>query len=495
MYWNKTSPNDQTHFDPAEIFATGLKLHHIANTAYPIGHVATMQPYRMPYKKVQEFVPLPWRDVVRLGLYVHIPFCEARCGFCEYTVVDPATITQVEDLYFDLLINEFDLYAQVLDTRSKELIGFDIGGGTPSVAKIKNINRVVTAARMYFQVPEEVDISIETTPRVAAREPEKIFAYKEMGINRISMGIQTVNPKLLEHYGRSHTRLDFDQWAAENIRSAGFENLNIDVMYGFANQSPHSLEATLKHVIALAPDYVTLYRMRYKGTRVSSQAEYVSLDQVNQLADLAKDMLLAAGYQGSPGKNTFSRIPGDVGTSDYLSERVINGTPYLGLGLGAQSLSHHSLSYNKGAADKQIKLYRRKIEAGQLPIQDMYHLSREAAMAKMVSVSFYFGEINLSAFENKFDVPLEGAFPAEVSFLLAEGLMTYERSENILRTTPTDQVLRLTPEGVRQKNGVIAQFYNGEVKAHLLELAAAQKIRLSEANHVRFRQPTVFRAV
>jgi oxygen-independent coproporphyrinogen-3 oxidase len=392
--------------------------------------------------------------------------------------VNPATIARDEDLYFDLLLQEFENYAQKLDTPTKELIGFDIGGGTPSVAKVENIARIIAVAQKYFQLPREVTISIETTPKIAAWKPEKIRTYKEMGIERISMGVQTVNPRLLERLGRNHTRLDFDQRAAENIRTAGFKKFNIDVMYGFARQSMRSLEATMQHVIALAPDYVTLYRMRYKGTRVAAQADSVNLEQVNQLENLAKTMLLAADYTGSPGKNTFSRISGDVGTSDYLSERVINGTPYLGLGLGAQSLSPYSLAYNNGAADKQIRLYQRKIKAGQLPIQDVYHLSREAAMAKMISVAFYFGEINLASFQQKFGINIESAFPTEVAFLIDRGLMTYERSENILATTPGAGVLRLTPEGVRQKNGVIAQFYNGEVKAHLREKVITHKTHM-----------------
>jgi len=495
MKWNRPSSQDQKQYDPAEVFAAGLKLHHIANTAYPIGHTTTMRPYRVPRDEIQAFAPQPWREVNHLGLYVHIPFCEARCGFCEYTVVDPATIASDENLYFDLLLREFKLYAQVLDTPSKELIGFDIGGGTPSVARVKNIERVVTATRQCFQLPKNVAISIETTPKIAAQEPEKIRAYKDMGIDLISMGVQPVSPRLLARYGRDHPRLDFDQRAAEHIRAAGFEKFNIDVMYGFANQPAQGLEATLKHVVDLNPDYVTLYRMRYKGTRVASQAKNVTIEQVNQLAELAKDALHAVGYQGSPGKNTFSRINGDVGTSDYLSERVLNGTPYLGLGLGAQSLSHKSLAYNNGAADKQIKIYQRKIEAGDLPIQDLYHLSREAAMAKMISVSFYFGEINLASFRHKFGIALEEAFPAEVEFLLDQDLMIYVQTENVIPTTPGAEALRLTPKGLCQKNGVIAQFYNVEVKTHLLELAASPVINIPETNLVRFRQPSIRRSM
>jgi oxygen-independent coproporphyrinogen-3 oxidase len=473
MHWKSASPKDQTRFDPSEIFAAGLKLHHIANTAYPIGHATTMRPYRVARMQRQDFAPHPWQNVDKLGLYVHIPFCKARCGFCEYTVVDPATIDRDEDLYFDLLLKEFELYARAIDTPSKKLIGFDIGGGTPSVARARNIARVVTAAREHFHLLKEVDISIETTPKIAAREPEKMLAYREMDIGRISMGVQTVNPRLLAQYGRGHTTLDFNQKAVENIRTAGFDKFNIDLMYGFARQSTKSLAATLKNVIDLNPDYITLYRMRYKGTRVAAQAESVTLDQVNQLADLAKEMLHAAGYAGSPGKNTFSRNPSDVGTSDYLSERVIHGRPYLGLGLGAQSLSHHSLAYNNGAADKQIRFYRRKIEAGELPIQDLYHLSRQAAMAKMLSVAFYFGEINLASFQRKFGISLEDAFPDEITFLLKKGLLAYTQTVNMTPNTPDAETLRLTPEGVRHKNGVIPQFYNGEVKYHLLKLAEA----------------------
>jgi oxygen-independent coproporphyrinogen-3 oxidase len=474
MHWKTSSPLEKKSFDPAEIFAAGLKLHHIANTAYPIGHTTTMQPYRVPNSQIQDFAALPWQDLGRLGLYVHIPFCEARCGFCEYTVVDPATNDHHQDIYFDLLLKEFDLYARAINTRSKRLIGFDIGGGTPSLASTRNIARILNAASQNFQGFDDIDVSIETTPKIAAREAEKMRAYKAIGIQRISMGVQTINHQLLARYGRSHTALDFNRKAVENIRAAGFEKFNIDLMYGFARQTVDSLKATLEHVFELQPDFITLYRMRYKGTRVAAQAETVSLPQVNQLADFLKEMLQTAGYRGSPGKNTFSRVPGDVGTSDYLSERVINGTPYLGLGLGAQSLSQHSLAYNSGAADKQIKRYRHKIESGQLPIQDLYHLSKGAAMAKMLSVSFYFGEINLASFQYKFGVALEDAFPAEVAFLLEKGLMVYAQTDNLISTTSGDKVLRLTANGEHQVNGVIPQFYNGEVKAHLLKRAASQ---------------------
>ena len=474
MQWHPTSLSDQKQFDPAEVFAAGLRAHHIANTAYPIGHLTTMRPYRAPSYAVQQIAEQDWDEVDRLGLYVHVPFCEARCGYCEYCVLDPANNAQTERVYFDLLLREFELYRQAIDTPSKTLIGFDIGGGTPALPEAGQIARVVEAARKHFNLPAEVTISIETTPKIAALQPEKLRAFYAMGIHRISMGVQTIHPRLLEAYGRTSTSLTYNRQAEANIRQAGFTRFNVDVMYGFARQSTEAFEATLRHVISLRPEYITLYRMRYKGTRVAGQAQQVSLGEVVEQYALSKALLGAAGYTGSPGKNTFSRLTGEPGTSDYLTQRVIYGTPYLGLGLGAQSLAHKTLAYNCGAAEKRLQNYQRHVEEGRLPIQDIYHLSRPAAMAKMISVSFYFGEVNLPAFCEKFGLSLEQAFPAEVEFLLKEGLMEYHTEGRGIKTGSEPLTLRLTALGEKKVNGVIALFYAGAVKEYLIQLTKDQ---------------------
>ncbi len=496
MNWHPTTSLDLLHPDPAHVFQAGLVQHHIANTAYPIAHQTTMQSYRLPRSQIQHIASQAWSSIDRLGLYVHIPFCEVRCAFCEYTVVDPAFFRDSEDQYFDLLLREFELYDRSLQTASKTLIGFDIGGGTPSIARSTNIARLVQAARDHFILPEDVVISIETTPKIAAQQPEKLRSYYEMGIRRISMGIQTISPHLLEQVGRTATSIAFNRGGAEQIRSAGFERFNIDLMYGFASQSLHSLESTLQHAIALQPDYITLYRTRYKGTRIASQAQLVTPDQIHAQEGLAQALLQSAGYWGTTAKNTFSRIPGDVGTSDYLTERVIYGTPYLGLGLGAQSLSQVTLSYNLGAADKRLDHYQKQVQASSLPIQDLYHLSIQAAMAKMIAVSFYFGEINLNGFQQKFGMTLEQAFPTEVGFILDNGLMEYIPAKSkpagaALTRNVSGSSLRLTSKGQRAYNGVIALFYAGAVKEHLLGMAnlpaekknVAPEIPVSQTKH------------
>jgi oxygen-independent coproporphyrinogen-3 oxidase len=399
--------------------------------------------------------------VPELGLYVHIPFCQARCNFCEYTVIDPTQNHAAEERYFDRLLQELALYDSLLATRTKTLTGFDIGGGTPALASVENIGRVLTAARAAFRWTSGLEVSIETTPLIAANKPEKIAVLHGLGINRISMGVQITQLKLAHKLGRQYKGFDSLRQAARHIRQAGFNKFNIDLMYGFAGQSLADWRSSVAKSLELEPDYVTLYRMRFKGTQLAHQAGQVSKDTVTAMAAAARQVLTLAGYMAPPGKNTFSRRPNDPGVSDYLTNRVVKGTPYLGLGLGAQSLTPHTLAYNRGAASKTIQPYDQAVQAGQLPLQDLYNMPPAVSMAKMISVSFYFGEINRLYFEQEFDVTLEAQFPAEVAFVLDNGLMETR-----------GPCLSLTPAGEEVVNGVIALFYAPAVKQYLLEKPA-----------------------
>lgn len=462
--WNTPLPSDQRRFSPELVFEAGLRHYHIANTAFPIHHQTTIRPYRAIGQQAEALAVADWRVCDTLGLYVHVPFCAARCRYCEYAVVDREE-NKAHAAYFQALTREFELYRQQLGPSPKTLIGFDIGGGTPSFVDPSHLARVIEAARATFRFRAGVAISIETTPIIADREPEKIRAFKEMGIDRISMGVQTTHFGLARALGREYEGLSMLEGAVWNIRDAGFRRFNIDLMYGFADQSPETWAATVRQTTALAPEYITLYQMRYKGTRIQDQASSVTRQRVNGLRGIARDLLLAAGYEATPGKNTYSRIASDVGTSDYLTERVIKGTPYLGLGLGAQSFSPHTLSYNLGAASKRLQPYLEAVRRGRLPIQDIYHLPLEVAMAKMISVSFYFGQIHLVHFRQRFGVRLQDRFADEVAFVLRRGLMEY-----------VGPYLRLTAQGAEQFNGVVALFYSGGVKDYLVHLGPTQAL-------------------
>lgn len=458
---------DRASYAPAEIFAAGERNHHISNTAYPIAHEQTFRPYRVKRAEQEPVILGGFTPDTELCLYSHIPFCEKRCYFCEYTVVGRDELGQTQQ-YMQALNQEVRLYAEKLGHPA--LSGWDIGGGTPSFVSAELMAEHIAAVRSSFAVAPGFAISIETTPRIASLEPAKIAAYRELGIERISMGVQVTEPDLLKALGRDGNSLEHNYRATEHIRRAGFQKFNLDLMYGFAGQSDESWCTTLRHAIALAPDYITLYRMRYKLTRISDQADRVTLAQVLRQATMAKELLTASGYLANPGKNTYSRIAGDTGTSAYLTRRVIKGTPYLGVGLGAQSFTSSTISYNSGAVGKNLTPYLKDIAANRLPLQDLYHLPRAHMMAKMVAVSFYFGEINLAAFYARFGMALEAAYPEAVAFALQQGLIHYTESANGAELPKFDhRSLSLTEKGARHFNGTIALFFAPSVQHYLLQ--------------------------
>jgi len=450
--------------DPKRIFDTGILYHHYANTAYPLTP-ASFREYRvddpgaLPTVLAEE-----WDKAGELSLYVHLPFCQTRCKFCEYAVLS-GDDAQEEAAYVDLLSREMALYSPLV--RDKRVVGLDVGGGTPSKLSLPHLQRIVEDLRARFPIPSGVGWSIETTPVIAARDPEKIAAIRQLGFERISMGIQTVSEKLLNDLGREGTALIYER-AVENIRKAGFAKFNIDLMYGFLHQADEEFAATLRYATALAPDFITLYRNRYKGTSLEREAGGVSLYRVIRQYRLAYQELHERGYRANPGKNTFSRVDGDYGTSDYLTRRVIEGVPYLGLGLGAQSFGVDYLAYNDGAASKRLAGYREKIHAGRFPIQDLYRLPVEESIAKMVSVAFYFGFVDLPAFEKRFGRSFLEHFPAEVAFVLDQGLME-RQGERLL----------LTSRGADYLNGIIPLFFSPRSKRELIDLAA-RRARLED---------------
>lgn len=458
---NEAKWNDNNKYDPKEVFESWLLNHHIANTAYPISHVITAIPYRVWNSHKNEFVKSARDGMDEVWLYAHVPFCEHICSFCEYTVVDPKQFhnDNTHDAYFAALAKEFKMYAEQTNLWGKKLAGFDIWWGTPSAVDVKYIWQLMSMADKYFAMPKGMNVSIETTPKIASAEPEKIKSYRDMWIDRISMWVQDINPKVLEQVGRTTTGEKRNQQATENIRKAGFDSFNVDIMYGLTHQNVDRVKATLEHVLALDPEHITIYRTRYKGTKLQEKWYLIELANIQEQYKLIKAMLKESWYHALMWKNTFSKIPWSSGASEYLTKRVVEGMPYVWMWLGAQSYNIRTLAYNQWAGSKKIGNYVNYInEKNEFPIQDIYHLSKEMSAGKFASVSFYFGGIDLTAFENHFDCKIEDMFGDEVKFLTENGYMKFE-----------DWRLQLTELGNWFYNGVISLFYAWSVKKVLLD--------------------------
>ncbi|MCQ2735888.1 MAG: NUDIX domain-containing protein [bacterium] len=338
------------------------------------------------------------------------------------------------------------MYREIIG--DKPIVGYDLGGGTPSYLSIENLERI-TASIKKFNLIDGMYLSIETTPVIAAKDFDKIKAIRGLGYNRISMGFQTVSEALLESLGREGSKSIYER-AVENIRRAGFDRLNIDLMYGFLNQSDDDFANTIKYTIALNPEFITLYRNRYKGTKLEAESQGVTLYKVNRQYDIAYKLLRDAGYIANNGKNTFSRIPDDFGTSSYLTKRVVDATSYIGFGLGAQSFVGNYLAYNLGCADHKLRKYFDAVDNGILPINDIADMPVEEVRAKAISVMFYFGFISMNAYRSRFGEDFRSVYGKQIKFL----------EDNFLMEFKDEDTFMLTDYGAAHLYGIIPLFYS-----------------------------------
>ena len=428
-----------------EIFERGIKFHHYCNTAYPLRPNSLAQYELHNTTEIYDTVKRNIQKQDELCLYVHIPFCQARCKFCEYVVLDKPSEND-PDLYVAHLLKEIEMYREIIG--DKPIVGYDLGGGTPSYLSVENLTRITDAIKK-FNLADGMYLSVETTPVIAANDFEKIKALRELGYNRISMGFQTVSKTLLESLGREGSASIYET-AVANIRKAGFDRLNIDLMYGFLNQSDEDFANTIRYTIALAPEFITLYRNRYKGTKLEAESQGVTLYKVNRQYEIAYRLLREAGYIANNGKNTFSRIEGDYGTSSYLTKRVVDATSYVGFGLGAQSFVGDYLAYNLGCADHKLAKYFEFTDKGILPINDIADMPAEEVRAKAISVMFYFGFISMKAYQKRFNEDFREVYAEQIRFLETNSLMSFV----------DDDTFMLTDYGAAHLYGIIPLFYS-----------------------------------
>jgi oxygen-independent coproporphyrinogen-3 oxidase len=223
---------------------------------------------------------------VESGIYVHIPFCLKRCNYCDFNTY--TGLLTLEDSYVDAILREIELRAErVVGIQARTLY---FGGGTPSLLRTENVVRIVEAARRYLNLPWGAEITLEANPGTLSSP--KLVALRESGISRMSLGVQSSHGRDLIMLGRIHTWDD----AVESLgyaRRAGFDNVNLDLMYGLPGQTLDDWRVTLERALALSPDHLSLYALTLEpGTPL---AETLALNGVpGPDPDLAADMYEAA---------------------------------------------------------------------------------------------------------------------------------------------------------------------------------------------------------
>ena len=189
----------------------------------------------------------------KLGLYIHIPFCIRKCHYCDF--VSYPDMESSFDEYIEVLLAEAKLYESYLSSREIDTVF--IGGGTPSLLSPTQINRLVSGLHAISSFnPSE--FTIESNPETITEQ--KVIAYKNAGINRLSIGLQSHDNDILSVIGRRHTYQDFLN--AYSIAHKHITNINVDTMFGLPNQSMKSFHETLRKLIALSPKHISSYALK-----------------------------------------------------------------------------------------------------------------------------------------------------------------------------------------------------------------------------------------
>ena len=266
-----------------------------------------------------------------LGLYVHIPFCETKCPYCDFNTYE--RIEHLIPAYVEALSREISLWGNVLDHPEVDTVFF--GGGTPSYLSEKYMADLMKAIRGGFDLSTLAEVTLEANPGDV--EPRRLEAHLEAGFNRLSIGVQSLDDRLLGLLGRRHDA----RKAAEAFRTAvasGFENTSIDLIYGLPYQSPGNWQDTLDRTIGLGPPHISMYGLTIEeGTPMAQWVNSGRLPTPDP--DLAADMYEAAEATASAAGYRHYEIS-NWALAGYESRhnlRYWRNRPYIGTGPGAHS--------------------------------------------------------------------------------------------------------------------------------------------------------------
>jgi oxygen-independent coproporphyrinogen-3 oxidase len=375
------------------------------------------------------------KDQETLALYLHVPFCRRRCNYCDFN-----TYAGLEALFAPYVAALAQEIRQA--GRGERVASVFFGGGTPSVLPVNLVAELMAACHGAFALDVDAELSLEANPGTVNQAD--LDALRRLGINRLSLGLQSSHPDELALLGRLHT---FEQarQAVSMARAAGFDNLSLDLIYGLPQQSPEAWSATLQAVLALAPDHLSAYCLTVEpGTPlaawvVSGQVPAPDPDLAADMYELAASVLERAGLRHYEISN-WAR-PGRECRHNLVYWR--NGD-YLGLGAGAHSHRHGRRWWNVLAPDEYIA----RLQAGQSPQAGAEEIDPALAMGETMMLGLRLHEgVSAGAFRGRFGRELAQVYRQALDELAATGLVEWDGRR-----------VRLTARGRLLGNQVFAQF-------------------------------------
>lgn len=352
-----------------------------------------------------------------LSLYIHIPFCVRKCGYCDFLSA-PAD-EKARDRYVQALLMEIERY-QGTETADRRIRTLYIGGGTPSTLSVKQLECIIQKIKCTFNICDDIEASMEMNPGTASKE--KCRALYQMGINRLSIGLQSTNDKELKTLGRIHSYEDFLNtytWC----REAGFQNINVDLMAALPYQTVESYTSGLRKIIRLAPEHISAYSLILEeGTsfyqKYNSGCYPLPDEEQERLMYRETEQILAqAGYERYEISNYAKK-----GYACRHNLVYWQGGDYLGLGLGSSSYMDGVRFHNTTDFDTYVNQ--------NAYVEDREELSVQAKMEEFMFLGLrVMAGVSGPEFEKRFGKTMEDVYGDVLRKHEEEGLLRIERGE------------------------------------------------------------------
>lgn len=373
-----------------------------------------------------------------LGLYVHVPFCERVCPYCDFAVVRAASLARdAEDAFVAALEAELARRRPAFGDRRLATLYF--GGGTPSRLRAESIARVVEAALASGPVAEApLEITLEVNPSTTERA--SLPAFRDAGVNRLSIGIQSFSDATLKRLGRAH-RAEESHATLAAARDAGFANVSLDLLFGAPEQSLAALDADLDALLAFAPEHVSAYALTLEGgtpfERAARDGRLVVPDD-DAVAEMIARVCERLGAAGIRRYEVSSHAR--PGFESRHNRRYWERRPVLGIGPSAWSSEPPDADAPFGARRVNLRdlasWQKRVADGGAAHAEPRETLSPDAARGEAMFLALRTADgLAADRFASEFGAPPRAWFGAAIDEMTAAGLLA-ESSDGRLALTP-----------------------------------------------------------
>jgi len=380
------------------------------------------------------------------SLYIHIPYCVSKCPYCDFNSHVVAEIP--EGNYTDALLRELEHYGTMDEWRDRTVQSMFFGGGTPSTFKPASIGKLLAWVAATFPINLDCEITLEANPGTV--DSDRFLGYREAGVNRISVGVQSFQPRLLKFLGRVHSA-DEARRALGTVREAGFGNFSFDLIYANPGQTLAELEADLNTALEFQPPHLSAYNLtfeegtpfhyEYRAGRMKSLSE----EEEIAMAELIENKFSAAGLSRYEISN-YSR-PG------WHSRHNVNywrGGDYLGLGAGAHSYKQENCDGGYGhrwSNEKNPGRYMAQVAELQQGVAESEQIDPTKAASEFMFLGLRMTEgVSIRKFSSRFGKPPVELYPRIRDWI--EGDLLEEKRNH----------LKLTSKGLLVANSIFVEF-------------------------------------